>query len=97
MASKPKRRRHNKHNLSLINQGAEQVPKSRKAFKTIMRNDRLYQTKDIAKVKKALFSLGEGETIFLSARNLSLSDKRFQGYYTLKNGIQLKIKGGKNV
>lgn len=91
MASKPRRRRHNKHNLSILlfptsKGGVERVPKSRKAFKSIMRDDRNYATHDFAIIKKALYGIKLGEVVFVAAEKAGeyeLNNKQLAGYYSV--------------
>lgn len=98
MASKPRRRRHNRHNLSYIsgmksNGEIEKIPRSRKAFKVFMRDERLAVSKDLIKIKNATEGLAIGGMIYLSANELLLNNRELQGYYSRNSKGPVKLTG----
>lgn len=101
MACKPRRRRHNKHNLSVIHGTKPDgtivvVPRSRKAFKVEMRNDNSYNTHDFAIIKRKLYGVEIGDMVYLPAEvkgDYIFNDKSRAGYYSVNSKGPVKLTG----
>jgi len=101
MASIPRRRRNNKHNLSMrsvfnpTTKQFEQIPASRKAFKVQMRNDKKSQTHDFAIIKKLLYGLKIGDVVYISKKGegYTLNYPALAGHYSVNSKGPVRLTG----
>lgn len=96
MACKARRRRHNKHNLSMLNSinskgEPAQVPVSRKAFKWLMRQFNITASKDLITIKNKVKELEIGEAVYIT--NEKLFTAANAGYWTRNSKGPVKLEG----
>jgi hypothetical protein len=74
----------------------EKVPRSRKAYKVMDREDRLYQTHDFAIIKKKLQGTKPGEMVYIPkevAGEYRLNYPSLAGYYSVNSKGPVKLTG----
>jgi len=97
--SKPRRRSNNKHNetyvyMPLGNGTIDKMPKSRKAFKKTMREEKTGQTQDFAIIKEALAGVEDSQVKYVPLKKKGRRDFNYKssaGYYSKLNGQIKKV------